>query len=71
VLLALAGTSTPWLHGLGATTTVGRLLHAWGVLTTPHRSVGRFVGTTLTLLAMLTAIVMALRVGLGTLAAGP
>lgn len=40
------------IHAFGATLLVSRLLHAWGLSRSAGRSLGRFYGTALTLLLM-------------------
>ncbi|GAB2491459.1 MAPEG family protein [Arenimonas alkanexedens] len=47
------------IHGFGATLLVSRLMHAWGLSRSDGSSVGRFVGTLLTLLLMITMAVFA------------
>lgn len=53
LLLEMGGTPAPWLHGLGATLLVARVLHAWGFSRRKGTSFGRFVGTIVTWLVML------------------
>lgn len=48
------------IHGFGATLLVSRLLHAWGLSRSAGASPGRFVGTLLTLLLMVTMAVFAI-----------
>lgn len=67
LILALGGLGTLWLHILGIGLTVGRLFHAWGLSTKRGRSPGRAVGISLTWLAMLLAIIWALRLGVAAL----
>lgn len=57
LLLELTGHAGAWLHALGATLLVARVLHAWGLSTSAGTSHGRFLGTALTWLVF---IVMAL-----------
>lgn len=59
LLLALAEIAAPlWLiHAIGATGTLGRVLHAIGLSTTTGRSFGRGVGTLLTWIAILAAAI--------------
>jgi uncharacterized membrane protein YecN with MAPEG domain len=52
-LLELGGLGSPWLHGLGATLLVARVLHAWGLSRHRGTSFGRFAGTLLTWIAIL------------------
>ena len=63
LLLALLGLSSLWLHLGGIALTLGRLLHAWGLLTNPGASFGRFAGTLLTWLAMIAALALCLVLG--------
>ena len=51
--LEIAGAGRPLLHGLGATLTAARLLHAQGISSTLGTSPGRVVGTLLTWLVYL------------------
>ncbi|WP_323761530.1 MAPEG family protein [Maricaulis sp.] len=50
IIGALAMTSAPTfvVHGVGILLTVGRGLHAWGLLTSAGTTPGRFIGTLLT-----------------------
>ena len=52
ILLALMGIPAPWVHGVGATLFVGRLIHGWGLLFLKGPSVGRILGMALTWLAL-------------------
>jgi hypothetical protein len=51
--LELTGAPAGLLHGLGATLTIGRLLHAQGIYSSLGTSPGRFLGTVLTWLVYL------------------
>jgi uncharacterized membrane protein YecN with MAPEG domain len=51
-LLALTGSGTLVLHGLGLMLLIGRILHAWGISQTGGSSVGRVGGMVLTLTAL-------------------
>ncbi len=53
LLLEMHGIPAPWLHGLGATLVVARVLHAWGFSRRKGTSFGRFFGTIVTWLVML------------------
>jgi uncharacterized protein len=67
LIAAMGGETLYWLHGMGITLTVARLLHPWGLLRTPGASVGRFIGTNLTWLVMLVALIRCLLLGLAAL----
>jgi len=67
LLLALGGVSALWLHGLGVTLTLARILHAWGLLSSPGRSFGRAAGATLTSLVLLIALIRCLALGVTAL----
>lgn len=58
VALALADVRPLWLHVLGITLVVARVLHAAGLSSNPGRSFGRVVGAGLTMLVMLAMAVM-------------
>ena len=45
LLLELRGIPAPWLHGLGVSLLVARVLHAWGFSRRKGTSFGRFSGT--------------------------
>jgi uncharacterized membrane protein YecN with MAPEG domain len=60
LLLELRGIPAPWLHGLGISLVVGRVLHAWGFSRRKGVSFGRFVGTLVTWLVLLTMAAMLL-----------
>jgi uncharacterized membrane protein YecN with MAPEG domain len=47
-----------WLHLMGIALTLGRILHAWGLSTSPGESFGRAAGTTLTWLTLLAALTL-------------
>jgi hypothetical protein len=59
-MLAQLGAPLWMLHTVGGLLTVGRILHAVGVYETPQRSVGRFVGTNMTWLALLVGAIGAI-----------
>ena len=68
VLLGLAeagGSSPVLLHGIGIALTLGRLLHAWGLMQSAGTSFGRAAGMTLTWLALAVGAIRALLAGLG------
>ena len=62
ILLALAelnGANFLFLHGLGLTILVGRLIHAWGFMHSQGKHhPGRFWGTTITWLAILIGCIL-------------
>ncbi|WP_417477649.1 MAPEG family protein [Maricaulis sp.] len=60
VLLGMLGTGTLILHILGIALTLGRGLHAYGLLTDPGRSMGRVTGTALTWLVLLASALLLL-----------
>jgi hypothetical protein len=60
LLLELGGLSALWLHLMGATLTVARILHAWGLMTKSGASFGRAAGIVLTWVVMLAALIFAL-----------
>lgn len=60
LLLELQGIPAAWLHALGASLIVARVLHAWGFSRRKGVSFGRFFGTLLTWLLMLSMAVMLL-----------
>jgi uncharacterized protein len=60
LLLELGGLSALWLHLMGATLTVARILHAWGLMTKPGASFGRAAGIALTWIVMLAALIFAI-----------
>ncbi len=60
VLLGLLGTGTLAIHALGIALTLGRGLHAYGLLTEPGRSFGRLIGTALTSLVLLASALLLL-----------
>lgn len=53
VLLALLDTTVLYLHALGLALTLGRGLHAYGILTATGPNIGRMTGTLLNWLAIL------------------
>lgn len=64
-LLAMAwlGASPLWLHGIGISFVIARLLHAFGISGTTGKSFGRFYGTALTFLVLLvTAIYLIVKI---------
>lgn len=58
--LELMGTHAYWLHGLGSTLILGRLLHAIGLSNFAGSSFGRFTGSALTYGVMLVGSVLML-----------
>jgi uncharacterized membrane protein YecN with MAPEG domain len=63
VLLAFAeagGASDAWIHGLGGTLLVGRILHPFGMSTSPDPKPARFIGTVSTLLVLLITSILLL-----------
>jgi uncharacterized membrane protein YecN with MAPEG domain len=60
LLLELRGIPAVWLHGLGTSLIVARVLHAWGFSRRKGVSFGRFSGTLLTWGLMLAMAVMLL-----------
>ena len=60
LLLDLDNADGAWIHGLGITLVVGRLLHAWGLSRYAGTSFGRLVGTALTWLVIIVASVLLL-----------
>lgn len=60
LLLELRGIPVPWLHGLGATLILARVLHAWGFARRKGVSFGRFAGSLGTWLVMLAMAAMLL-----------
>ncbi|WP_339740786.1 MAPEG family protein [uncultured Maricaulis sp.] len=60
LLLGLLGTGTLIIHILGIALTLGRSLHAYGLLTDPGRSMGRVTGTALTWLVLLASSLLLL-----------
>jgi uncharacterized protein len=69
LLLELGGLAPLWLHLMGITLTLGRILHAWGLTISPRESFGRAVGTTLTWLTLLVAFTLCIIRGAMALAA--
>jgi uncharacterized protein len=63
LLLELGGTASLRLHLMGATLTVARLLHAWGLSRSSGRSFGRGVGIMLTWIVLVGAAVSAVIMG--------
>ena len=59
-LLGLLGTGTLVIHALGIALTLGRGLHAYGLLTEPGRSFGRLIGTALSWLVLLASALLLL-----------
>jgi uncharacterized protein len=70
LLLALSGAGILRLHVLGATLTVARVLHAWGLSRSAGASFGRLAGVTLTWLVLAAALVFCIYVGVAALSAG-
>lgn len=63
LLIAFAeagGASDAWIHGLGGTLLVGRILHPLGMSSSPEPKPARFIGTLATLLALLIASILLL-----------
>ena len=60
LLLELCGTRPIVLHALGGSLTIGRILHAWGLYTTPGESFGRLSGVLLTWATLLIAVALAI-----------
>lgn len=58
--MELNGYPNAVIHAFGATLLVSRLLHAWGLSRKSGASPGRFVGTLLTLLLMITMALFAI-----------
>jgi uncharacterized membrane protein YecN with MAPEG domain len=54
-MMALVGTPSPVIHGVGAVLFLGRIAHAWGITASAGPSIGRTAGTLLTWLAFLFA----------------
>jgi len=69
LLLELGGLAPLWLHVMGIALTLGRILHAWGLSTSPGESFGRAAGTTLTWLTLLVALTLCIVRGAMALAA--
>ncbi len=59
-LIELNGASAVWLHGLGATLLVARIVHPFGLRWDVSRVPARFIGAVTTLLVTLAAIATAL-----------
>jgi uncharacterized membrane protein YecN with MAPEG domain len=59
-LLELCVLPAPWLWGLGGALLLGRLLHAFGLSRSGGYSVGRFTGTLLTWLALVSMAIAGL-----------
>lgn len=53
VALALTNTAALPIHVLGATLTIGRIAHAFGMMNPKHPNVLRFIGNIMTWLALL------------------
>jgi uncharacterized membrane protein YecN with MAPEG domain len=60
LVLELLAIAPLWLHVLGASLVLGRLLHAWGVSRSAGKSFGRLWGMVLTWLAIIVMAVIAL-----------
>jgi uncharacterized membrane protein YecN with MAPEG domain len=54
-MMALVGTPSPVIHGVGAVLFLGRIAHGWGITASAGPSLGRTAGTLLTWLAFLFA----------------
>ena len=55
LVLELNGVRAPLLHTLGGALFLARVLHAWGLSHSGHRSFGRFYGTFITWMVILGA----------------
>lgn len=64
LVVELQGQSALWLHGLGATLTIGRILHAWGFSASPPMFLLRRLGMVLTITHILLAAILLLYTGL-------
>lgn len=53
VLMALTGFQPMWVHAVGGTLLLGRILHAWGIGKAKQPSFGRMSGMILTQLALI------------------
>lgn len=63
ILIAFAeagGTSSGWIHAMGAGLVVGRILHPLGLTNNPGVNPMRFIGTNLTWIALLAASIFVL-----------
>lgn len=60
LVLELNGVGAAWLHALGASLFVARLLHAFGLSTSTGTTPGRFLGTVVTWLVVLVGSGLAL-----------
>jgi uncharacterized protein len=58
LMLELGGLAPLWIHVMGIALTIGRILHAWGLLSQPGESFGRATGIALTWLVLLVALVL-------------
>jgi uncharacterized membrane protein YecN with MAPEG domain len=67
LLLAVSGLGVVWLHVMGITLTVARVLHGWGLSTSASESFGRSVGATLTWLVLLVALALCILRGAAAL----
>lgn len=61
LVIELGGASATVIHVLGASLVFARCIHAWGLSHRSGTSLGRFWGTALTWLVVLTAAVIAVR----------
>ena len=59
------GASGTWIHGLGGTLLVGRILHPFGMSPDPKPNPFRFVGTLATLLVLLISSILVIVQQLG------
>jgi uncharacterized membrane protein YecN with MAPEG domain len=66
LVLELNGAGAPWLHALGASLFVARLLHAFGLSSSTGTTPGRFLGTVVTWLVVLVGSGLALWLALHT-----
>lgn len=55
----LGGTGAAWLHGMGVTLVIARLLHPFGLTNTPGVNPMRFIGTIGTWIVLATASILA------------
>jgi uncharacterized membrane protein YecN with MAPEG domain len=67
LLLALTGLGAVWLHLMGSTLTIARILHGWGLSRSARENFGRSVGATLTWLVLLAALALCILRGAAAL----
>jgi uncharacterized membrane protein YecN with MAPEG domain len=70
LLLAENGLGALWLHVMGVTLTLGRILHAWGMLTASRARFARRAGIGLTWATMLAALILCILRGAAALGGG-